>query len=77
MPPIDLKKPINYGALKNRNVLITGAASGLGKGFAHLFAENGANVVIADLQDGPGKKLEQELSGKGGKSVFGNHCMGL
>lgn len=71
MPPVDLKKPVDYGALKDRNVLISGGASGLGKSFVHLFVEKGANVVIADLQDGPGKNLEQELSDKGGKSVFG------
>lgn len=68
--PVDVKKPVNYEALKDRNVLVTGGASGLGKGFVHMFAEHGANVVIADLQDGPGKQLEQELAGKNGKYVY-------
>ena len=67
--PVDVKGPVNYAALKDRNVIVTGGASGLGKGFVHMFAENGANIVIADLQDGPGKQLEKELAGKGGKCV--------
>lgn len=67
--PVDVKSPVNYDALKDRNVLITGGASGLGKNFVHMFAEHGANIVVADLQDGPGKQVEQELSGKGGKYV--------
>ncbi len=67
--PIDVKGNVNYGALKDRNVIVTGGASGLGKSFVHMFAENGANLVIADLQDGPGKELEKELSGKGRKYV--------
>ena len=67
--PVDLQKQVNYGALKDRNVLVTGGASGLGKGFVRMFAEHGANIVIGDLQDEPGKQLEQELSGKGGRYV--------
>jgi NAD(P)-dependent dehydrogenase (short-subunit alcohol dehydrogenase family) len=65
--PVDVKGKIDYAALKDRNVLLTGGASGLGKAFVHMFAENGANIVVADLQDGPGKELEQELSNKGTK----------
>lgn len=65
--PVDVKGKIDYAALKNRNVLLTGGASGLGKAFVHMFAEHGANVVIADLQEEPGKQLEQELSSKGVK----------
>lgn len=63
--PVDVNGPVNYEALKDRNVIVTGGASGLGKAFVHMFAENGANVVIADVQDGPGKDLEKELSAKG------------
>ena len=62
--PIDLTKPVNYAALKDRNVLITGGTSGLGKGFAHSFAENGANIVVGDVQDKLGSDLEHELSSK-------------
>ena len=67
--PVDVKGSVNYGALKDRNVIVTGGASGLGKSFVHMFAENGANVVVADVQDGPGKDLEKGLSSSAGKYV--------
>jgi 3alpha(or 20beta)-hydroxysteroid dehydrogenase len=62
--PVDLTRKIDYAALKGRNVLLTGGASGLGKAFVFMFADSGANIVIADIQDGPGKQLEQELTSK-------------
>ena len=32
--------------LKDKNVLVTGASGGIGSSTAHLFAEEGANVVV-------------------------------
>ena len=66
--PIDLKKPVDYASLKDKNVLVTG---GVGKAFVHMFADNGANVVIADIQDNAGRALEGELNDKTGKYVLG------
>lgn len=60
--PINFSKSIDYASLKGRNVLITGGASGFGKAFVRMFAENGANVVFGDLQAGAAKELE--ASGK-------------
>ena len=37
--------------LKNKTVIITGAASGIGKATAKLFAKYGANVIVSDIQD--------------------------
>ena len=39
--------------LTGKTVIITGAASGMGKSGAELFAQHGANVVVADI-NGPG-----------------------
>lgn len=36
-------------SIKNKIVVITGAGSGIGKGIARRFAENGAKVVVADI----------------------------
>jgi NAD(P)-dependent dehydrogenase (short-subunit alcohol dehydrogenase family) len=43
--------------------LITGAASGFGKGIAEKFANEGARVIIADLAEEAGQKTASELGG--------------
>lgn len=65
--PVDVKKSIDYAALKDRNVLVTGGASGFGKAFVHMFADHGANIVVADIQDAAGRQVEKEVSDKGAK----------
>ena len=55
--------------LKNKGVLVTGGASGLGAACVRLLAEGGAKVVIADLNNEWGEKLAAELQGSG-SSVF-------
>ena len=41
--------------------IITGAANGIGQACARLFAQQGAKVVLADIQDAQGQALAQEL----------------
>ncbi|GAD16238.1 glucose 1-dehydrogenase [Lentilactobacillus otakiensis] len=53
--------------LTNKVAIITGAASGLGKAFAKNFVDHGAKVIITDLNEENGKKVQQEL---GENSVF-------
>jgi len=50
--------------IKNSIFLITGGASGLGEATARMAAENGAKVVIADLQADLGEKLAKEIGGR-------------
>ena len=47
--------------MKNKTVLITGAAVGIGKACAIRFAESGANVVLVDVNDVALKKTEQDI----------------
>jgi len=47
--------------LDGKVAVVTGAASGIGEGAVRRFAEEGARVVIADVQDGPGSHLAEEL----------------
>src|SRR5688500_17325173 len=50
--------------IRNSIFLVTGGASGLGAASARMAAENGAKVVIADLQSEPGEKLAREIGGR-------------
>ncbi len=55
--------------LQDKNVLITGASRGIGKGIAQLFAQHGANVAFTySSSEGPALELEKELSALGVKS---------
>ena len=50
--------------IKNSVFLVTGGASGLGAATARMAAENGAKVVIADMQVEAGEKLAGGLGGR-------------
>ena len=56
--------------LDGRVAIITGAASGIGRATAELFAESGAVVVAADLDEAAGKHLADELSERGSTCNF-------
>jgi NAD(P)-dependent dehydrogenase (short-subunit alcohol dehydrogenase family) len=49
------------GRLEGKIAVITGGASGIGEGTVRLFVQEGARVVIADVQDERGEKLAEEL----------------
>jgi NAD(P)-dependent dehydrogenase (short-subunit alcohol dehydrogenase family) len=50
--------------IKSSVFLVTGGASGLGAATARMAAENGAKVLIADMQAEAGEKLARELGGR-------------
>nr|GFB30252.1 hypothetical protein [Tanacetum cinerariifolium] len=47
--------------LQDKVALITGAAAGMGAAHARLFVQEGAKVILTDIQEAPGKALEAEL----------------
>ncbi|KXU33819.1 hypothetical protein A0J57_04035 [Sphingobium sp. 22B] len=50
--------------------LVTGGGDGIGRATAHLFAQRGARVVIADLNPEKGEKVAQEIRDLGGEAAF-------
>lgn len=58
------------GKLDGKVAVITGAASGMGRATALLFASEGAGVVVADLNSHGGEDVVSEIAAKGGRAVF-------
>jgi len=56
--------------LENKVTLISGGARGMGAAEAKLFAQEGSKVVIADVLDAEGQRLEAEINETGGQSRF-------
>ncbi len=52
------------GRLDGKVAVITGAASGIGRGTLDLFVREGARVIAADIQDDKGARLEEEHKGR-------------
>src|SRR5579859_1446041 len=56
-------------SLDGKVALITGAASGLGKAIAELYAKNGAAVAIADINQQAADAAAAEIKAAGGKAI--------
>lgn len=56
--------------LQNRVALITGAASGIGRESALLFASEGAAVVAVDINDDAGRACATEIACGGGRASY-------
>lgn len=56
--------------LTGKKALVTGAAVGIGRGYAVALAKAGADVAIADLDDRTGPKTAAEIRALGRQSLF-------
>lgn len=56
--------------LKDKVAVITGAANGIGRETALLFAKNGANLVIADFDESAGLHTLEEIHNLGAEAEF-------
>ncbi len=50
--------------------IVTGGSSGIGRASAIVFAQNGAKVVVADIDEEGGMKTVDEITKRGGKAIF-------
>jgi NAD(P)-dependent dehydrogenase (short-subunit alcohol dehydrogenase family) len=55
--------------LHDRVAVVTGAASGIGRGIARAFAAKGCHVVVADVDLGGVEQLANELAARGVRSL--------
>jgi NAD(P)-dependent dehydrogenase (short-subunit alcohol dehydrogenase family) len=60
----------NLFDLTGKKAIVTGAAVGIGRGYAVALAKAGADVAIIDLDEKTGKKTTDEIKSLGKNSVF-------
>jgi D-xylose 1-dehydrogenase len=62
-------RPVEYGSypsLRDRVVVVTGGASGIGEKIVEQFAQQGAQVAFLDIQKEAGMKLVNKISANAG-----------
>src|ERR1700674_2517454 len=61
-------RPVEYGSypsLRDRVVVVTGGASGIGEKIVEQFAQQGAKVAFLDMQKEAGTELVKKISANG------------
>ena len=58
-----------HGRYRDKTVIVTGGAKGIGEGCVRVFHAAGSNVVIGDMDSSAGEALAAELNGAGSAGV--------
>ena len=66
---IVVDRSARYDSLEDRVAVITGGGQGIGRGFAHHFAAQGAVPVVADIDGGNAAAVQAEIEAKGGRAL--------
>jgi len=56
--------------LEGKVAIISGGARGMGAAEARLFAQEGAKVIIGDVLEEEGRRVEAEINESGGQGLF-------
>lgn len=59
--------------LAGRVALVTGGAGGIGEATAHRLSEEGARVVVTDLNDEGGNRVVADIKANGGQAAYLHH----
>lgn len=63
--------------LKDKVVLVTGGASGIGRASALNFSEKGANVIVSDVNEDEGEETVVKIKEKGSDATFVKADVGI
>src|SRR5207244_13161451 len=58
------------GEREDRGAVVTGAGQGIGRAYAHRLVEEGARVVVAELNEAKGKAVAEECLAAAGQAIF-------
>lgn len=58
------------GRMENKVVIVTGGGSGIGRATCEVFAEEGAHVVVADINEAAGQQTVEAITASGGHATF-------
>ncbi len=64
------------GRLQDKACIVTGAGRGIGRAIAHSFAEEGAKVLVNDLDDAAADAVVKEIDATGGTAVANYDAIG-
>ncbi|MCZ6823009.1 MAG: SDR family NAD(P)-dependent oxidoreductase, partial [Deltaproteobacteria bacterium] len=64
------------GILDGKAVVVTGGARGIGRGHCIHLAENGASVIVNDVDRDEGQKVVDEIAAQGGKASLNGSDIG-
>jgi 3-oxoacyl-[acyl-carrier protein] reductase len=56
--------------LKDKSIIVTGAGSGIGEGIAKRLAQEGAQIIVNDVQPQGGERVAAEIIASGGRAAF-------
>ncbi len=56
--------------LENKVAIVTGGAAGIGRAICELFAQEGAKIVVADIDVGGGEETARKVNESRGESLF-------